>query len=125
MVDAHVSGTCEAIHGGSSPLSGTKIKLKKIMVQRHEIETQIQLTSQGKDVAVALQTLLQQRGITLQRGVQIPVTLLNELFANENIALRFSDARSYLTKDLLLFMLPQGLNIEFVSSTQGSYYVVV
>lgn len=29
MVDAHVSGTCEAIHGGSSPLSGTKIKLKK------------------------------------------------------------------------------------------------
>lgn len=95
------------------------------MVQRQEIEAQIQLTSKGKDVAVALQTLLQQRGITFQRGVQIPVTLLNELFANENIALRFSDARSYLTKDLLLFMLPQGLNIEFVSSTQGSYYVVV
>ena len=23
MVDAHVSGTCEAIHGGSSPLLGT------------------------------------------------------------------------------------------------------
>ena len=23
MVDAHVSGMCEAIHGGSSPLSGT------------------------------------------------------------------------------------------------------
>ena len=23
MVDAHVSGTCEVIHGGSIPLSGT------------------------------------------------------------------------------------------------------
>lgn len=27
MVDAHVSGTCEAIHGGSSPLLGTKVNV--------------------------------------------------------------------------------------------------
>lgn len=90
-----------------------------------EMERQIELSSRGIEVAKELKSLLSQNGYKFQKGERITVKLLNTLFLHDKIKLRFSEARSFLTKDLLLFMLPQGLDVEFVSQTNNSYYLIV
>jgi hypothetical protein len=55
MVDAHVSGTCEAIHGGSSPLLGTYSFLyhqveKRVFTRKKDLKGGVATaTSQGSE----------------------------------------------------------------------------